>query len=117
MQGNIYLTDKIEKIKQETIKNNIIDLMNSVSTSNDLIVKCNKLININTSDHKLMDLLAILKNRLLELKGLLKEYNQIEIDINNLNDLTNRFNLVIDYVKRHMTAIVVYIKKNKLYIK
>lgn len=106
--------NKIERFKQEETKNNIIDLMNSVNTSNDLLIKCNRLININTSDNKLLNLLSILHNRLVELENLLYEYNNIEIDIKNISDLNTRFNNVIDYVKKYMTTIVVYIKKNKV---
>lgn len=116
MYDNVYLNEKLEKQKQEETKNSIIDLMNSVNTSNDLVNKCNKLISINTNDKNLLNLISILNNKILELKKLLLEYNTIEIDINNLNDLNYRFNNIINYVKRHMTAIVVYIKKNKLYI-
>lgn len=115
MHNDNYLSDKIEKLKQEETKNNIIDLMNSVNVSNDLLNKSNKLISINTKDAKLISLQSILNNSIVKLEGLLYEYNHIEIDINNLNDLISRFNNVIDYVKRHITAIVVYIKKNKLY--
>lgn len=115
MHNDNYLSDKIEKLKQEETKNNIIDLMNSVNVSNDLLNKSNKLISINTNDAKLISLQSILNNSIVKLEGLLYEYNHIEIDINNLNDLISRFNNVIDYVKRHITAIVVYIKKNKLY--
>lgn len=115
MHNDNYLSDKIEKLKQEETKNNIIDLMNSINVSNDLLNKSNKLISINTNDAKLISLQSILNNSIVKLEGLLYEYNHIEIDINNLNDLISRFNNVIDYVKRHITAIVVYIKKNKLY--